>query len=97
MAMSGIRDMSTIEQLPQDRQSVQTYVLEHDRGPSGGCHPPSGPGRTGVLPGYNRVDSIDATAARLRDLLGEVTLLVETAHGKMAEGRSATDGLHVRG
>ena len=30
MALSGIRDMSTIEQPPQDRQPVQTYVLEHD-------------------------------------------------------------------
>ena len=26
MAMSGIRDMSTIEEAPQDRQPVQTYV-----------------------------------------------------------------------
>ena len=31
-AVSGIRDMSTIEQPPQDRQPVQTYVLEHDWG-----------------------------------------------------------------
>ena len=27
MALSGIRDMSTIEEPPQDRQPVQTYVL----------------------------------------------------------------------
>ena len=32
MAMSGIRDMSTIEEAPQDRQPVQTYVMEHDWG-----------------------------------------------------------------
>ena len=30
MAMSGIRDMSVIEQPPQDRHPVQTYVVEHD-------------------------------------------------------------------
>lgn len=30
MAMSGIRDMSVIEEAPLDRQPVQTYVLEHD-------------------------------------------------------------------
>ena len=30
MALSGIRDMSTIEEPPMDRQPVQTYVLEHD-------------------------------------------------------------------
>ena len=32
MALSGLRDMSTIEEPPADRQPVQTYVLEHDWG-----------------------------------------------------------------
>ena len=32
MAMSGIRDMSTIEEAPMDRHPVQTYVVEHDWG-----------------------------------------------------------------
>ena len=32
MAMSGIRDMSTIEEAPMDRYPVQTYVVEHDWG-----------------------------------------------------------------
>ncbi|MDE6955372.1 MAG: DEAD/DEAH box helicase, partial [Oscillospiraceae bacterium] len=30
MALSGLRDMSAIEEPPADRQPVQTYVLEHD-------------------------------------------------------------------
>ena len=30
MAMSGIRDMSVLEEAPQDRHPVQTYVLEYD-------------------------------------------------------------------
>ena len=30
MAMSGLRDMSVIEEAPRNRQPVQTYVLEHD-------------------------------------------------------------------
>ena len=30
MALSGIRDMSTIEEPPADRYPVQTYVLEHN-------------------------------------------------------------------
>lgn len=30
MALSGIRDMSTIEEPPQDRIPVQTFVMEHD-------------------------------------------------------------------
>ncbi len=32
MALSGIRDMSVIEEAPQDRHPVQTYVIEHDKG-----------------------------------------------------------------
>ena len=32
MALSGLRDMSTIEQPPQDRYPVQTFVLEHQDG-----------------------------------------------------------------
>ena len=84
MALSGIRDMSSIEQPPRDRQSVQTYVLEHDwsivteairreldRG-----------GQVYYL--HNRVENIDATAARLRQMLGE-DVTVAIAHGKMAE------------
>ena len=31
MAMSGIRDMSSLEEAPQNRVPVQTYVLEHDQ------------------------------------------------------------------
>ena len=30
MALSGLRDMSTIEEPPQDRIPVQTFVMEHD-------------------------------------------------------------------
>ncbi|HBK03043.1 MAG TPA: hypothetical protein DDY87_01280, partial [Clostridiales bacterium] len=30
MALSGIRDMSTIEEPPADRYPVQTFVLEHN-------------------------------------------------------------------
>ena len=84
MALSGIRDMSTIEQPPQDRQPVQTYVLEHnwgivaealrrelDRG-----------GQAYYL--HNRVENIENTAGRLRQLLGEETAIA-TAHGKMGE------------
>ena len=30
MAMGGIRDMSVLDEPPEDRLPVQTYVLEHD-------------------------------------------------------------------
>ena len=39
MAMSGIRDMSTIEEAPMDRHPVQTYVVEHDWGDPHRGHP----------------------------------------------------------
>lgn len=84
MALSGLRDMSTLEEPPQDRQPVQTYVMEHDwtvvedairrelgRG-----------GQVYYL--HNRVESIDLTASRLQKMLGpEVRIVV--GHGKMGE------------
>ena len=50
MALSGIRDMSTLEEPPADRQPVQTYVLEHDWGAGRRHAPGAGAGRPGVLP-----------------------------------------------
>lgn len=32
LAMSGIRDMSVIDEPPQDRHPVQTYVVEYNSG-----------------------------------------------------------------
>ena len=85
MALSGIRDMSTIEQPPQERQPVQTYVLEHDWGivTEAIRRELDRGGQVYYL--HNRVESIDSTASRLRERLGG-GVTVETAHGKMAEG-----------
>ena len=85
MALSGIRDMSTIEQPPQERQPVQTYVLEHDWGivTEAIRRELDRGGQVYYL--HNRVENIDSTASRLRELLGD-GVTVETAHGKMAEG-----------
>ena len=78
--------LKTLEEPPADRQPVQTYVLEHDWGLLADAIRRE-LGRGGqVYYLHNRVDSIDATAARLRDLLGE-DVAIETAHGKMAEGQ----------
>ena len=81
MAMSGIRDMSLIEEAPEDRQPVQTFVMEHEwemvaeairrelqRG-----------GQVYYL--HNRIEDIDRTAYRLSQLLENVS--IATAHGKM--------------
>ena len=83
MALSGIRDMSTIEEPPADRYPVQTFVMEHstavidnairrelDRG-----------GQVYYL--HNRVETIDRCAAGIRDRLGGIS--VGVAHGKMSE------------
>ena len=82
MAMSGIRDMSTLEEPPADRQPVQTYVLEHnwpvlldamrrelERG-----------GQVYYL--HNRVETIHRTADRIARELGE-DAAVGVAHGRM--------------
>ena len=88
MAMSGIRDMSTIEEPPEDRLPVQTFVLEHDwdiladairrelqRG-----------GQVYYL--HNRIEDIDRTATRLRALLEDVSVAV--AHGQMDKNMLAS-------
>ena len=66
MALSGIRDMSTIEMPPQDRQPVQTYVLEHDWGVIAEAirRELSRGGQVYYL--HNRVETIDRCAAQLK-------------------------------
>ena len=83
MSLSGIRNMSTIEEPPQDRYPVQTFVMEEDdilvreivrreidRG--GQCY---------IV--YNRVKGINLVAGKLRELLPEARIAV--AHGRMDE------------
>jgi transcription-repair coupling factor (superfamily II helicase) len=84
MSLSGIRDMSTIEEPPRDRQSVQTYVLEHDWGivTEAIRRELDRGGQVYYL--HNRVETIDSAASRLRQMLGE-DVTVAVAHGKMAE------------
>ena len=84
MALSGIRDMSTIEMPPQDRQPVQTYVLEHDWGVIAEAirRELSRGGQVYYL--HNRVETIDRCAATLKKLLGD-DVAIGVAHGKMDE------------
>ena len=83
MAMSGIRDMSVLEEAPTNRYPVQTYVLEHNdavlmqamrkelsRG--GQCY---------YL--HNNIETISSVALRIsREIEGA---RVAVAHGKMGE------------
>jgi len=84
MALSGLRDMSTLEEPPQDRQPVQTYVLEHDWAilEDAMRKEISRGGQVYYL--HNRVETIDLTASRIQKLLGPEVRIV-TGHGKMSE------------
>lgn len=83
MAMSGLRDMSTIEEAPGDRYPVQTYVLEQNDGllidainrelRRGGQ----------VYYIHNRVESIISCASKLKEKLPEARIGI--AHGQMSE------------
>ena len=81
MAMSGIRDMSTIEEPPEDRQPVQTFVLEHDWGVLTDAIRREIQRGGQVYYLHNRIEDIDRTAVRLRNMLEDVTVAV--AHGQM--------------
>ncbi len=83
MALSGIRDMSTIEAPPSDRYPVQTFVMEHndaviddairreiERG-----------GQVYYL--HNRVETIDHVASALKRRIPGLSVAV--AHGQMGE------------
>ena len=84
MALSGIRDMSTLEQPPMDRQPVQTYVLEHDWGVLADAMRRELERGGQIYYLHNRVETITRTAARIKEMLGgEVS--VGVAHGKMSQ------------
>ncbi len=83
MAMSGLRDMSSIDEAPSDRHPVQTYVLEQNDGVL--MDAISRELRRGgqVYYLHNRVESITHRAAKLKRLLPEARIGI--AHGKMSE------------
>ncbi|MDO4459948.1 MAG: transcription-repair coupling factor [Clostridia bacterium] len=83
MALSGIRDMSVIEEAPHDRHPVQTYVMEHDDGVitdaikrelrrGGQCY---------YL--HNDVASIERVAAGIQARVPDARIGI--GHGKMSE------------
>ena len=84
MALSGIRDMSTLEEPPADRQPVQTYVLEHDWNLLADAMRRELERGGQVFYLHNRVETIDRTAARIQLLLGEGAA-IGVAHGRMTQ------------
>lgn len=83
MAMSGIRDMSVIEEAPSDRFPVQTYVLEHNLPLL--CEAMDKELRRGgqVYYLHNNTEDIDRTANSIKEFLPDAKIAV--AHGKMDE------------
>lgn len=83
MAMSGIRDMSVIEEAPSDRFPVQTYVVEHNLPLL--CEAMEKELRRGgqVYFLHNRTEDIDRTALAIKEYLPDAH--IATAHGKMNE------------
>ena len=83
MALSGLRDMSTIEEPPLDRYPVQTFVLEHNEAVLDDAirRELARGGQVYYL--HNRVESIAQCAARLAARHPGAEIAV--AHGKMNE------------
>ncbi|MBQ1464580.1 MAG: transcription-repair coupling factor [Ruminococcus sp.] len=83
MAMSGIRDMSVLEEPPQDRHPVQTYVVEYNVGTIGQAIIRELRRGGQVYYIHNRVETIDLCAGRLKKLVPEARIAY--AHGQMSE------------
>ncbi len=83
MAMSGIRDMSVIEEAPSDRHPVQTYVIEQDIGLIGEAIKRELRRGGQIYYLHNRIETIDQCAARIAEVVPDARIV--TAHGKMGE------------
>ncbi len=83
MAMSGIRDMSVIEEAPLDRHPVQTYVLEHDSAVINEAIRRELRRGGQVFYLYNSVEGISAKALRISEAIPEANVAI--GHGKMSE------------
>ncbi|MGI5894192.1 MAG: transcription-repair coupling factor [Candidatus Merdivicinus sp.] len=83
MAMSGIRDMSVIEEAPQNRHPVQTYVLEHDDGVIMEAlrRELHRGGQAYYI--HNNIESIHSRALQIKNAIPEARIGV--AHGRMPE------------
>ena len=83
MALSGIRDMSVIEEAPHDRHPVQTYVLEHDNGILADAIRRELRRGGQVYYLHNDIGTIDRVSATLQALIPEARIGI--GHGKMSE------------
>ena len=83
MAVTGIRDMSTIQTPPEERHPVLTFVGAYDEKQIAAAIRREMLREGQVFYVHNRVESIERAAARLRELVPEARIAV--AHGQMGE------------
>jgi transcription-repair coupling factor (superfamily II helicase) len=83
MALTGIRDMSTVDTPPEDRQPVLTYVGQYDEGLALGAVRRELLREGQVFWVHNRVATIDRQAAWLQEQVPEARIVI--AHGQMDE------------
>ena len=83
MAVTGIREMSTITTPPEERHPVLTFVGPYDHKQIAAAVRRELLREGQVFYIHNRVESIDRAAARLRELVPEAR--IATAHGQMSE------------
>ena len=83
MAMSGIRDMSVINEAPSNRYPVQTYVMEYNEAVIADAIRRELRRGGQVFYLHNHIDSIDSCASRVAKMAPDAT--VAYAHGRMGE------------
>jgi transcription-repair coupling factor (superfamily II helicase) len=84
MALAGIRQMSTIDTPPEDRQPVRTFVGSFDRDLAIGAVRRELLREGQVFWVHNRVATIDREVGKLQQQLPDARIVV--AHGQMDEG-----------
>ena len=92
MALSGIRDMSTLEEPPADRYPVQTFVMEHNNAIIDDAIRREIERGGQVYYLHNRVDNIDQCASALAKRIPGLSVAV--AHGQMGE-EALSDVMHA--
>ncbi len=83
MSLIGIRDMSVLEEAPQDRMPIQTYVMEYNDEMVREAIERECARQGQVYYVYNRVEDIDEVAGHVQKLVPDPT--VAFAHGQMRE------------
>ncbi|MCG8967108.1 MULTISPECIES: transcription-repair coupling factor [Streptomyces] len=83
MAVTGIREMSTITTPPEERHPVLTFVGPYEHKQIGAAIRRELLREGQVFYIHNRVESIDRAAAKLREIVPEAR--IATAHGQMSE------------